>query len=145
MHALALLGEQGGWPLTMFLTPAGEPFWGGTYFPKAAATFQTAPASRNVLREASPRSTGRTRQGGEERRRAAGGALNGHARPGGEFTPTLDLLDQVAAACCQGRCRSGQWRHHRRAEVSPDPRFSLLCRSWCAAGRRFARNAVVTH
>ena len=31
--ALALLGEQGGWPLTMFLTPAGEPFWGGTYFP----------------------------------------------------------------------------------------------------------------
>jgi uncharacterized protein YyaL (SSP411 family) len=32
-HALALMGEQGGWPLTMFLTPAGEPFWGGTYFP----------------------------------------------------------------------------------------------------------------
>jgi uncharacterized protein len=32
-HALALLGQQGGWPLTMFLTPAGEPFWGGTYFP----------------------------------------------------------------------------------------------------------------
>lgn len=31
--ALALLGEHGGWPLTMFLTPAGEPFWGGTYFP----------------------------------------------------------------------------------------------------------------
>jgi uncharacterized protein YyaL (SSP411 family) len=32
-HALALMGEQGGWPLTIFLTPAGEPFWGGTYFP----------------------------------------------------------------------------------------------------------------
>ncbi len=32
-HALALLGQHGGWPLTMFLTPAGEPFWGGTYFP----------------------------------------------------------------------------------------------------------------
>jgi uncharacterized protein YyaL (SSP411 family) len=32
-NALALLGEQGGWPLTMFLTPDGEPFWGGTYFP----------------------------------------------------------------------------------------------------------------
>jgi len=31
--ALALLGQHGGWPLTMFLTPAGEPFWGGTYFP----------------------------------------------------------------------------------------------------------------
>ena len=34
MTALHLLGEQGGWPLTMFLTPDGEPFWGGTYFPK---------------------------------------------------------------------------------------------------------------
>ncbi len=31
--ALALMGERGGWPLTMFLTPEGEPFWGGTYFP----------------------------------------------------------------------------------------------------------------
>ncbi len=31
--ALALLGQQGGWPLTMFLTPSGEAFWGGTYFP----------------------------------------------------------------------------------------------------------------
>jgi uncharacterized protein YyaL (SSP411 family) len=34
MNALHQIGEQGGWPLTMFLTPDGEPFWGGTYFPK---------------------------------------------------------------------------------------------------------------
>src|SRR3954452_4270237 len=33
MNALHLMGEHGGWPLTMFLTPEGEPFWGGTYFP----------------------------------------------------------------------------------------------------------------
>jgi uncharacterized protein len=32
-NALALTGEHGGWPLTMFLTPEGAPFWGGTYFP----------------------------------------------------------------------------------------------------------------
>ncbi|MSO53526.1 MAG: thioredoxin domain-containing protein [Rhodospirillales bacterium] len=32
-QALALLGQQGGWPLTMFLTPDAHPFWGGTYFP----------------------------------------------------------------------------------------------------------------
>ncbi|CAM5775231.1 thioredoxin domain-containing protein [Labrys miyagiensis] len=36
MHALHALGEQGGWPLTMFLTPGGEPFWGGTYYPPEA-------------------------------------------------------------------------------------------------------------
>ena len=28
-----LTRRSGGWPLTMFLTPAGEPFFGGTYFP----------------------------------------------------------------------------------------------------------------
>jgi uncharacterized protein YyaL (SSP411 family) len=33
MNALHAMGEQGGWPLTMVLTPDGEPFWGGTYFP----------------------------------------------------------------------------------------------------------------
>ena len=33
MTALHSLGEQGGWPLTMFLTPDGDAFWGGTYFP----------------------------------------------------------------------------------------------------------------
>ena len=33
MSALQLMGRQGGWPLTMFLTPRGEAFWGGTYFP----------------------------------------------------------------------------------------------------------------
>ncbi len=35
-HALAAMGQSGGWPLTMFLTPGGEPFWGGTYFPPDA-------------------------------------------------------------------------------------------------------------
>lgn len=30
--ALGLMGQRGGWPLTMFLTPEAEPFWGGTYF-----------------------------------------------------------------------------------------------------------------
>ncbi len=45
--ALALTGQHGGWPLTMFLTPTGEPFWGGTYFPPAA--HYGRPAFRDVL------------------------------------------------------------------------------------------------
>ena len=36
MTALHHLGERGGWPLTMFLTPKGEPIWGGTYFPNVS-------------------------------------------------------------------------------------------------------------
>ena len=42
------LVKPGGWPLTMFLTPAGEPFWGGTYFPKEPRYGR--PAFTSVLR-----------------------------------------------------------------------------------------------
>src|ERR1700730_13879557 len=42
MTALHAFGERGGWPLTMFLTPTGEPFWGGTYFPKVQHYGRTA-------------------------------------------------------------------------------------------------------
>ena len=35
MDAVQLLTGHGGWPLTMFLTPEGKPFYGGTYFPPA--------------------------------------------------------------------------------------------------------------
>jgi hypothetical protein len=51
MNALHQLGEQGGWPLTMFLTPDGEPFWGGTYFPREA--IYGRPPFTRVLREIS--------------------------------------------------------------------------------------------
>ena len=33
MDALHALGQQGGWPLNMFVTPEGKPITGGTYFP----------------------------------------------------------------------------------------------------------------
>jgi uncharacterized protein YyaL (SSP411 family) len=32
-NVIQMLSSQGGWPLTMFLTPDQEPFYGGTYFP----------------------------------------------------------------------------------------------------------------
>ena len=48
-QALAVMGQQGGWPLTMFLTPEGEPFWGGTYFPPEPRYGR--PASSQVLEQ----------------------------------------------------------------------------------------------
>lgn len=47
-NALALMGQHGGWPLTMFLTPDREPFWGGTYFPPLPR--HGLPGFREVLR-----------------------------------------------------------------------------------------------
>ena len=47
MQALQAMGEPGGWPLTLFLTPEGRPFWGGTYFPPEPRWGK--PAFRQVL------------------------------------------------------------------------------------------------
>jgi uncharacterized protein len=33
MNAVQMMTGRGGWPMTMFLTPEGKPFYGGTYFP----------------------------------------------------------------------------------------------------------------
>src|SRR4029453_12523174 len=33
INAVVHLTGQGGWPMTVFLTPRGEPFFGGTYYP----------------------------------------------------------------------------------------------------------------
>jgi uncharacterized protein YyaL (SSP411 family) len=49
MSALHHLGQQGGWPLTMFLSPDGTPFWGGTYFPKTSQYGRLA--FKDVLRQ----------------------------------------------------------------------------------------------
>ena len=49
MRALHSLGEQGGWPLTMFLDGEARPFWGGTYFPPTPRYGR--PGFTGVLRE----------------------------------------------------------------------------------------------
>jgi uncharacterized protein YyaL (SSP411 family) len=48
MDAVVALSGQGGWPLTAFLTPDGEPFYGGTYFPPEPR--HGLPSFRQVLR-----------------------------------------------------------------------------------------------
>ncbi|WP_135081276.1 thioredoxin domain-containing protein [Terasakiella sp. SH-1] len=49
--ALSVMGQQGGWPLTVFLTPSGHPFWGGTYFPLKA--LYGRPSFKDVLQSIS--------------------------------------------------------------------------------------------
>lgn len=48
-----LMGQSGGWPLNVFLTPRGEPFWAGTYFPREPGFGR--PAFRTVLQDISRR------------------------------------------------------------------------------------------
>jgi uncharacterized protein YyaL (SSP411 family) len=93
MAALHHLGEHGGWPLTMFLTPNGEPIWGGTYFPKTSRYGK--PAFVDVLREIArlfreePDKIERNRAALMERLAAA-------ARPAGTATIGRAELDNAA-------------------------------------------------
>jgi uncharacterized protein YyaL (SSP411 family) len=51
MDAVVALTGQGGWPMTVFLTPDGEPFLGGTYFPPEPR--HGLPSFRQVLAQVS--------------------------------------------------------------------------------------------
>ena len=52
MQAVQALTHQGGWPMTVFLTPDGRPFYGGTYFPPNDRRYggQVMPGFTTVLR-----------------------------------------------------------------------------------------------
>jgi uncharacterized protein YyaL (SSP411 family) len=93
MSALHHLGEHGGWPLTMFLTPDGEPFWGGTYFPKTARYGK--PAFVDLLREVE-RVFRQEPQSVEQNRSALMARLAESARPMGHVTIAAADLDRAA-------------------------------------------------
>lgn len=93
MNALHLLGQQGGWPLTMFLTPSGEPFWGGTYFPDEARYGQ--PAFRDVLR-AVARTYREQPESVEKNRAALAEALGDLAGAQAPMTLAPAIIDQIA-------------------------------------------------
>ena len=120
MAALHHLGEHGGWPLTMFLTPAGEPIWGGTYFPNSSRYGK--PAFIDVLREIArlfrdePRQDRAKPRGTDGTTRRDGAARGRHRdRP---------CRTRQCGAAARRHHRSGQWRHPRRAEISRKPLYS---------------------
>jgi uncharacterized protein len=93
MAALHHLGEQGGWPLTMFLTSDGDPIWGGTYFPNTprygkAAFVDVLHEIARLFRE-EPAKIERNRAALMER-------LADAARPAGTATIGLAELDKAA-------------------------------------------------
>ncbi len=88
MSALHMIGEQGGWPLTMFLTSDAEPFWGGTYFPKTQRFGR--PAFVDVLRTVS-----HTYHAEPEKVRTNADALRSRLEPtkvGGESVALTDAI-----------------------------------------------------
>ncbi|MBV8590112.1 MAG: thioredoxin domain-containing protein [Acetobacteraceae bacterium] len=93
MTALHALGQQGGWPLTMFLTPDGAPFWGGTYFPPEARWGRLS--FKQVLHAVAEAYRSGHEMVGQNAKSLSGALASIHAtRPGGLITP--DRLDKAA-------------------------------------------------
>jgi uncharacterized protein YyaL (SSP411 family) len=87
MDAVVAMTGQGGWPMTVFLTPGGEPFYGGTYFPPAAR--HGLPSFREVLQAVA--------QAYRERREDVGRSarqLVEAVRQSGELQPSAEPLTE---------------------------------------------------
>src|SRR5436305_10039452 len=128
MSALQYIGGQGGWPLTMFLTPEGEPVWGGTYFPKDARYGRAA--FTDVLREIArlfreePERIGKNRD-------ALMARLAEKARPEGKVVVGLAELDRVA----NGVARAIDTQHGGLRGAPKFPQCALFELLWRAGER----------
>jgi uncharacterized protein YyaL (SSP411 family) len=110
MTAVVALTGSGGWPMSVFLTPDGKPFLGGTYFPPTPR--HRLPSFREVLAHV-------VRIWNEERDKVteAGTQLQQHlahaerpARAAGELDPAL--LAQASMALAQAYdWNNGGWGH----------------------------------
>jgi uncharacterized protein YyaL (SSP411 family) len=96
MAAVQSMTGGGGWPMSVFLTPDGRPFYGGTYFPDEPR--HGMPSFRQVL-EGVERAW---REGRNEVEAAGGRLVQGLADQArfaaGDDDPTTELLDRATAA-----------------------------------------------
>ncbi|HSH45305.1 MAG TPA: DUF255 domain-containing protein, partial [Longimicrobiales bacterium] len=134
--AVQALSGQGGWPLTAFLTPDGQVFHGGTYFPPEDA--HGRPSFRRVLREISRvwrQDRGRVDQAAAAMREHLETALRAQAAPG-ELDPRL--VDDAVRDLADGYDpRNGGFG---RAPKFPNAGgIGLLLEQWALTGSAEAR------
>ena len=92
MEAVVALTGHGGWPMSVFLTPDGLPFYGGTYFPPTSR--YGMPAFKQVLislAEAYRGQRQQIQQGGEQLRARVAQSLALRGEPSQLSPETLDL------------------------------------------------------
>jgi uncharacterized protein YyaL (SSP411 family) len=108
MSAVQAMTGGGGWPMSVFLTPEGRPFYGGTYFPDEPR--HGMPSFRQVL-EGVDRAWREDRAGVEGTGSRLVTALADGARlPAAEGAPTPELLDTAVMLIERGfDATTGGW------------------------------------
>ncbi|MGX1098069.1 thioredoxin domain-containing protein [Amorphus sp. MBR-141] len=137
MSALHAIGEQGGWPLTMFLTSDGEPIWGGTYFPKEPKYGR--PGFVQVL-EAVAETFRSDRSTIDANRDSLRQRLESRPRPGPELS--LEMLDEAVKQLFTvvDPVNGGT----QGAPKFPNAMlFDMFWRAFCRTGNPPARDAVL--
>jgi uncharacterized protein len=99
MDAVQALTGSGGWPLTVFLTPDGSPFYAGTYFPPEDR--HGLPSFKKVLGAISETWSTRRADAAEQGRRVAEGIGRTAALRPSEEPLTDDILRQATATLRQ--------------------------------------------
>ena len=138
-RALALMGQQGGWPLTMFLTPDAEPFWGGTYFPLEPRFGR--PGFKDVLQLIEQTYRG-DRDKVNKNRTALVEALQGLARS----KPGEAITEAQTENMARSLLREVDGRHGGIGGAPKFPQCSmleLLWRSYLRTGSQLMKTAVV--
>jgi uncharacterized protein YyaL (SSP411 family) len=132
MGAVQAMTGGGGWPMSVFLTPEGRPFYGGTYFPKAPS--HGLPSFRQVL-EGIDRAWREQRGELEEAGARLVGQLAAQARNAAGPAPQPDLLDTAVTLIEQSfDARNGGWGG---APKFPQPMtIEFLLRRAAAGDRR---------
>ncbi len=91
MEACQMLTGRGGWPLTVFLNPDGEPFYAGTYYPPRPRGGM--PSFTQVLESISDAWRERESEVAEQATKLS--SLIGRRIPSGERLPDSELLEQA--------------------------------------------------
>src|SRR4051812_7066023 len=125
MDAIVALTGSGGWPMTVFLTPDGEPFFGGTYFPPEPR--HGLPAFKQVLLAVAEA----WREQRDDVRRSSAELVE-HIRSGSRLPPSAEPLTEAILREAQQNLRSvfdPTWGGFGRApKFPPGPVLELLLR-----------------
>jgi uncharacterized protein len=95
MEAVVAVTGHGGWPMTVFLTPEGKPFWGGTYFPPEPRFGM--PSFRQVLESVADLWRDRRGDVGIQAERLTEAIREASARPASAEPLTTGLLTHAMA------------------------------------------------
>ena len=132
-----LAQRTGGWPLTMFLTPEGTPFFGGTYFPKDARyDLPGFPRLLERIAQVYARAPRRDRASRTKRCSRPSRACSPARR---RTTRSCGRADRGGAAQPQDQFRLALRRLRRRAQVSASRRARVLPAALGRDGRRRGR------